>query len=126
MRSDLYDGLAPWHGWADLITANPPYLNDEDMAELPVDVRDFEPKLALAAGSDGLAMIRRIIEGAPTMLAPGGVLALEVAAGTARAVAGLVQDAGLGDVEIDRDYGGHERIVSARQPELFTNPPFGS
>ncbi|MBW2452978.1 MAG: peptide chain release factor N(5)-glutamine methyltransferase [Deltaproteobacteria bacterium] len=115
VRSDLYDGLAQWRGWADLITANPPYITEEDMAGLPVDVRDFEPHLALTAGGDGLAVIRPIIDGAPTMLAPaGGILALEVGAGMAPQVADLMAGAGFTELELDRDYGGHERIVSGR------------
>ncbi len=116
VRSDVYAELAPWRGRLDLITANPPYLGDEDMGELPVDVRDFEPPLALAAGRDGLDVIRRIIGGALAMLAPGGVLAMEVGAGTAREVAALVEGAGLEHLEIDCDYSGHERIVSAQKP----------
>jgi release factor glutamine methyltransferase len=116
VKSDLFDELTEWRGRLDLITTNPPYLSDADMSELPVDIHDFEPHLALAAGCDGLAVIRRIIEGGPAMLAPGGVLAIEVGAGTAPDVANLVEGAGLKDVEIDSDYGGHERIVSARKP----------
>jgi len=113
--SDLYDGLADWRGWADLITANPPYITTEDMAALPVDVREFEPHLALAAGDDGLTVIRRIVAGAPPMLNPaGGILALEVGAGQAPAVARLLADAGFTDLEVDRDYAGHDRILSAR------------
>ncbi len=115
VHSDLYDGLAQWRGWADLITANPPYIDEADMAELPVDVSDFEPHLALAAGPDGLAVIRPIIKGAPAMLSPtGGILALEVGAGMARQVADLMTAARFTDLEIDRDYSGHERIVSGR------------
>ena len=97
----------------ELITANPPYIPSHEMAALPVDVRDFEPSIALEAGADGMDVIRRIIDAAPAHLALAGVLALEVVAGTAPAVASLMSAGGLGQVEIEKDYGGHERIVSA-------------
>jgi release factor glutamine methyltransferase len=118
VRSDLYAALGALRGRFDLVTANPPYIADAGMVELPVDVRDFEPELALAAGSDGLSVTRRIVEGAPEMLAPGGVLALEVEAGAARAVEALLQAAGFEAIEVRRDYAGHERIVSGIRPSL--------
>lgn len=112
-RSDLYEGFAG-HRF-DLITANPPYIPDNEMDELPPDVRDFEPRVALEAGADGLDVTRRIIAGAGVHLAPHGVLALEVVAGRAREVALLLAEHAFHDVEVDSDYGGHERIVSARK-----------
>jgi release factor glutamine methyltransferase len=114
-RSNLFEQLGAWRGKLDLIVSNPPYVSDEDMAELPVDVRDFEPQQALAAGHDGLDVIRDIIAQAPGMLAPGGALALEVGAGQAPEVAELMSAAGLTDVETARDYAGIERVVSARR-----------
>jgi release factor glutamine methyltransferase len=109
-RSDLYDAFRGMR--FDLITANPPYIPQGDMSTLPVDVRDFEPSIALAAAGDGLEITHRIIDGALELLAPGGVLALEVVAGRARDVAELLSSANYEAVEVDKDYGGHERIVS--------------
>ena len=100
----------------DLCTANPPYIAESEIPTLPIDVRGFEPLLALAAGADGLAVIRRIVDGAPEWLAPGGVLALEVGAGQAPAVRLLLEDTGYGALEVARDYAGHERVVSAVRP----------
>jgi release factor glutamine methyltransferase len=118
VRSDLYDELGFLRGKVDLITANPPYIADAEMAALPVDVRDFEPPLALAAGADGLAVTRRIVAGAPALLTQGGILALEVEAGAAAAVRGLFERARFDDLEVRRDYAGHERVVSGRRPSL--------
>jgi release factor glutamine methyltransferase len=112
VRSDLFRGLSGAR--FDLVTANPPYLSDADMRALPPDVRDFEPAVALAAGPDGLALVRRIVCEAPALLAPGGVLALEIGAGQAPAVRALFEGAGFVEVAVERDYGGHERVVSAR------------
>jgi release factor glutamine methyltransferase len=116
LRSDLFEGFAPCRGKIDLLTANPPYIPDEEMAELPRDVRDFEPRLALASGGDGLELTRRIVAAAPDMLAPGGVLAVEVMAGSAEPVCELFAASGLVDRAVERDFGGHDRIVSGRRP----------
>jgi ribosomal protein L3 glutamine methyltransferase len=61
----------------DLIVANPPYVSDAEMSELPAEYR-HEPDLALRAGGDGLDVVRRILRGAESHLAPGGVLVVEV------------------------------------------------
>lgn len=111
LRSDLFASV-PTQLRFDLITANPPYIADDEIPALMADVRDFEPRLALAGGVDGLDLIRRIVTEAPAHLAEGGVLAMEVGAGQAPDVAALLQAAGYRAVESRRDYGGHERVVS--------------
>jgi release factor glutamine methyltransferase len=97
----------------DVVTANPPYIAAGELASLPPDVRDHEPREALEAGDDGLSLLRRVIAGAPSRLvSPGGVLAVEVGAGQAPAVVELFERAGLSAVEVQRDYGRIERVVS--------------
>lgn len=75
IRSNLFDELqaVPY----DLIVANPPYVDEEDMSDLPEEFR-AEPVLGLAAGSDGLALVRRILADAPNYLGEHGVLICEV------------------------------------------------
>jgi release factor glutamine methyltransferase len=97
----------------DLVTANPPYVPTEEIARLDPGVRDFEPRLALDGGPDGLAVLRRIIDGAVGHLTPGGLLAVEVGHDQAENVAALFAAAGFVAIERARDYGGHERVVSA-------------
>jgi release factor glutamine methyltransferase len=97
--ADLLDAA----GGADAVLANPPYV--EDGAVLPPDLA-HEPRGALFAGPDGLAVIRRLIESCAAPL-----LALEVGAGQARQVAELMH----GDTEILRDLAGIERVVVARR-----------
>lgn len=113
LRSDLYAALDPGARF-DLITANPPYISELEIPSLPPDVRDFEPRLALAGGEDGLAVVRRVVLGARSFLAPGGVLALEVGAGQAPEVEALFEQGGFTAIERQRDYAGHERIVSGQ------------
>ena len=110
--SDLFSALEGRSVAFDLITANPPYIPDAEIDTLMVDVRAFEPHLALAGGPDGLVLLRRIAEEAPRWLAPGGVLAVEVMAGQAPDVSALFAAQGFSAIETRKDLGGHERVVS--------------
>lgn len=74
-QSDLYEGLAP-HRY-DLIVTNPPYVNAASMAVLPDEYR-HEPTIALAGGTDGMDLVRKIIAGAGSRLKPGGILIVEI------------------------------------------------
>lgn len=108
---DLFAAKVPWPK-LELITANPPYIASADFETLMPDVRDFEPRLALDGGPDGLALVQRIVAEAPAHLAAGGVLALEIGAGQAAATAALLAARGFRDVTTTRDYGKVERVVS--------------
>jgi ribosomal protein L3 glutamine methyltransferase len=81
LQGDCFDPVAGER--YDLIVANPPYVSDEEMAALPLEYL-HEPELALRAGSDGLAVVRRIIAGAQAHLAQDGVLIVEVGDSEAR------------------------------------------
>ncbi len=96
----------------DVVTANPPYIPASELAALPPHIREHEPRLALDGGADGLAVVRRLVAEAPAHLAAGGVLAVEVGAGEAPAAADLFRNAGFVEVELRRDYGRIERVVS--------------
>lgn len=98
----------------DLITANPPYIPSAEIDALDVDIRNFEPRLALDGGASGLDVLRAIVRGAGRRLVPGGVLAVEVGFDQAPAVAALFEQAGYRDVATRRDLGGRERVVSGR------------
>ncbi|ASY80182.1 ribosomal protein L3 N(5)-glutamine methyltransferase [Pectobacterium polaris] len=75
IRSDLFRDLPAIR--YDLIVTNPPYVDEEDMFDLPQEFR-FEPELGLAAGNDGLDLVRRILACAPDYLSDDGVLICEV------------------------------------------------
>jgi release factor glutamine methyltransferase len=100
----------------DLISANPPYIPAGDIAGLPVDVRDFEPRLALDGGADGLDLVREIARQAPQHLTPGGLLALEIGADQGPASVAILEGAGFAEVQLARDLGGRDRVVSGYGP----------
>ncbi len=106
------DGSSPPRRRFDVVAANPPYIPSSDIASLMPDVRDFEPRIALDGGVDGLTLVRRVVSGAPAYLEEGGVLAVEVGAGEAGDAGRLFEEAGFGDVRVRRDYAHIERVVS--------------
>ena len=96
----------------DLVTANPPYIAADEIASLQPEIRDYEPRLALAGGQDGLAVVRLIVAGARAHLAGGGRLAVEIGFGEAAGTADLFAAAGFEQIEVRRDYARIERVVS--------------
>jgi len=97
-----------------LLVSNPPYIPSGDLAGLPEEVRDFEPRSALDGGEDGLDCLRALAQDGPGFLRDDGAIALEVGFGQADAVAGLLGEQ-AGSVEIRKDYAGRDRIVVGRR-----------
>jgi len=111
---DLLDDL-PAQMRFDLIVSNPPYIPEAEYRALEANVRDYEPRLALHGGEDGLDVYRRLIPAAAARLRPGGVLAVEVGAGQAAAVRSLCAAAGAFRPAQERaDLAGTARVVWAR------------
>jgi release factor glutamine methyltransferase len=101
----------------DVVVSNPPYIATADMAELQEEIRAHEPIAALTDGGDGLAFYRRFASLLPTLLAPGGLLAVEIGYGQSEVVRGILADAGLRDIEVVRDYSGIDRVVLGRMTD---------
>jgi release factor glutamine methyltransferase len=108
------DMAAALRGPFDAIVSNPPYIASGDIATLAPDVRDFDPHLALDGGTDGLDFYRAIAAAAPTLLAPGGVLVVELGIGQAEPVARLFAAAGLAPSPPHPDLNGTLRALVAR------------
>lgn len=110
------DGFAALPGRTfDLIVANPPYLSDEDLREAPAEL-GFEPRGALVAGPTGLEDVARIVAEAPAHLNAGGWLLVEIGAGQAPAVEGLMADAGFSGIAARADLAGIARVVGGCRP----------
>lgn len=98
-----------------LITCNPPYVADHDAHLTRGDVR-FEPRLALAAGADGLSEIRALTARLLKALHPGGHLLLEHGLDQGARVRQMLEDIGLSSIATYRDLSGHERVTEATRP----------
>jgi len=110
-KADL--GSLP-EGPFDLIVSNPPYIPGGELAALMPEVRDFEPRLALDGGGDGLDCFRLLARQGPSRLRSGGWLLLETGVGQASAVQELLIEAGLLDVFSRNDYAGIPRVVGGK------------
>lgn len=102
-------------GRFDLLVSNPPYIPSEVLGlDVPVEVKDHEPALALDGGDDGLDVFRRILDLAPRVLAPGGVLCVELFEDNVHDAADLVRAAGgWSHVEVRDDLTHRPRVLAA-------------
>jgi release factor glutamine methyltransferase len=99
----------------EMIVSNPPYIPTADCEELMPEVRDYEPRLALDGGDDGLMAYRQLAVQSGKALVPGGWLLVEVGVGQAADVAALFKAAGLTEISQRKDYSGIPRVVMARR-----------
>jgi len=98
----------------DLIVCNPPYVSAAEFEKLDKSVKDYEPKLALFAGDDGLDVYRRIIDEAERFLRPDGTIMLEIGYKQGRAIKELFEKTGAYDeIKIEKDLHENDRIVTA-------------
>ena len=103
----------------DLIVCNPPYVSADEYEKLEKNVKDFEPKLALFAGVDGLDIYRRIIEKADQFLKSDAALMLEIGYAQGKAIKELLEQAGtFAEVKIEKDFHDNNRIVTAKKQKI--------
>ena len=95
----------------DLIVSNPPYIEEHTLAGLQREVRDFEPRIALAAGADGLAIIRRLLIEAARFLKADGYFLFEIGFNQAAAVQQLLDPKTWKLLDIHKDLQGIPRVV---------------
>ena len=115
LEGDLFGSLPPDERF-DFVVSNPPYIPHDDIAKLPVGVRNYEPHSALDGGPDGFAVFDRLIDAARSRLAPGGWLIVEI--GSPQEVAARQRITAFADYELAatvRDFSGHPRVVKARR-----------
>jgi release factor glutamine methyltransferase len=111
-RVELVAGTLPPDGGFELAVANLPYVSEAEWGGLEPEVTKWEPQEALLAGPDGLDALRATI---PVLAGATDVIALEVGAGQAGEVGGLLVDAGLGTIETRADLAQIDRVVIGRR-----------
>lgn len=113
------DGVPGPH---DLIVSNPPYIPDRDLATLPLEVSQYEPRVALSGGRDGLDPARALLPAASATLSEEGWIAMEIGAGQDEEVRRLASQAGVTIVEIAPDLQGVPRAVVMRKAAANAGP----
>ncbi len=108
--SDLLDSVP---GSFDLITANPPYLRDDEVADMR-KISWPEPEIALRGGKDGTALAERLIRAAPRKLAASGWLVMEAAPHQITKLYALMDQAGFHSIDVVQDMAGKNRVIAGR------------
>jgi release factor glutamine methyltransferase len=106
-------GLSGVNVAADIVVSNPPYIASLDIDRLDVDVKDFDPHVALDGGADGLEIYREIANDIKVISKPCWVI-LEFGVGQLTAVEGIFADIGAASQHRRADLGGHVRCVALR------------
>ncbi|MBF0341851.1 MAG: peptide chain release factor N(5)-glutamine methyltransferase [Magnetococcales bacterium] len=113
LEGDL-DTPLPADARFDVVVINPPYIVSGDLPGLQPEVRDWEPRLALDGGGDGLQVLRRLPGLLQARVRPGGVAVIEIGDDQGETVMGLFQSAGFEQVELLLDYHRSPRAVVIR------------
>jgi release factor glutamine methyltransferase len=101
-------------GKFDIIVSNPPYIASKVIEELAPEVRDYEPRLALDGDEDGLVFYRRIVDRASEYLNSSGYLLMEIGYDQRKALVSMLEANGrFHDIQVIKDLGGNDRVVSA-------------
>ena len=103
-----------WSGFFDLLVSNPPYIAKSEIEGLQIEVRDFEPRLALDGGADGLDPYRQIAARGRDFLAADGFCIVEIGAAQGQSVPALFQNCGWHVQAVLKDFAGLDRVVVAR------------
>ena len=108
----------------DIIVSNPPYISSDDFTRLPIDVKSYEPKLALVGGTDGLECYRKIAQSLLLYLSDGGLAFFEIGIGQKQSVTDIFFQEGFSIVNVWSDLNGLERVIcvkkDAKKPEMYS------
>ncbi|MCR3758368.1 peptide chain release factor N(5)-glutamine methyltransferase [Clostridium felsineum] len=97
----------------DVIVSNPPYIREDEIPTLMEDVKEYEPKIALSGGEDGLEFYRKITSMSKEILKPGGLIAYEIGSDEADEVFQILKNEGFISVEKRKDLAKMDRVVLA-------------
>ena len=113
--SDCFAELDPRVAQFDLVVSNPPYVRADAIGDLQREVRDFEPRMALEAGADGLSVVRRLLKDAGSFLKTGGHLLFEIGFDQSGAVSEMVDRNIWRVLDIHKDLQGIPRTVALQK-----------
>lgn len=108
IESNLFEKIDSRYG---MIISNPPYIESQLIETLSADVKDYEPRLALDGGEDGMKYYNQIIDLAPYYLCEHGYLFFEIGYNQGEKVSKRMQEKGFLDVTVKKDYAGLNRVV---------------
>lgn len=118
VKSNLFEDLtsSAFINNIDMIVSNPPYIPTKDIEDLEVNVKDYEPMLALDGGRDGLDFYRKITDDAAVMLKSEGILAFEIGYNQGQDVMNIIKEnQSYYDLECFKDLAGLDRCVIAHK-----------
>ncbi|MGM0439733.1 MAG: peptide chain release factor N(5)-glutamine methyltransferase [Chlamydiota bacterium] len=109
------DFLEPFHGRkADFVVCNPPYISDEEYANLDPEVREYEPKVSLVSGRTGLEFYHRLAEGLPELLNAGALVWLEIGFDQGAQLQKLFSQPPWRECSLLQDWAGHDRFIALK------------
>lgn len=113
LHSDLFGRLKKGRKF-DIIVSNPPYIPSLDIEGLDEEVKNYDPRLSLDGGEDGLDCYRNICQQAPQHLRDGGQIFFEIGKGQYKDVAKILKDNGFSEISYKKDYSNIIRIIRAK------------
>ena len=115
-QDDALQALPELDGSVDVVVSNPPYVAADEMRLVDPEVRDHDPRVALVAGDDGLAVVRIVAASAARLLRPGGHVVVEHSDRQGESAPAVLVAAGFADVRDEVDLTGRPRIAWGRKP----------
>ncbi len=113
---DLFEPVKGYKKGFDMIVCNPPYIPTCKINKLQPEIKDFEPRLAVDGGKDGLSFYRRLIPEAFFFLRSSGYLIVEIGENQAGPVQTMMRDWGYQETSIFKDYRGLDRVLAGKVP----------
>ena len=99
----------------DIIVSNPPYISSDDFTKLPIDVKSYDPKLALVGGTDGLDCYRKIAKSLLFYLSDDGLAFFEIGLGQKQSLTSIFSQESLSVVNVWNDINGLERVICVKK-----------